>query len=293
MPIFSEKNEYQGLNAHLISYLLDESGGWHSFHAEHIVITGHVINEALPPGYYTRPEKSLQISDTEAGNIDTIPDIIIQRTLRPPSSSNYPSIRQDAATPTLEIPLEATFITIDDSPLSAITIYRIEGASGIGRPVTRVELLSPSNKPPYSGYHQYMTKRQKTLESGLNLVEIDYLHEGRPILPHIPSYRHRQAGSYAYSIMVNNPHPGLAQGVTRIFGFSIDFPIPLVEVPLANDQHFTLDMGKAFDRTFNTSRFYPMVVDYEQIPINFESYGEDDQARIRARMQAVVEKHAG
>lgn len=290
MPVYSDKNEYQGLNAHLISYLLDESGGWHSFHAEHIVMTMQVINAALPPGYYTRAEKSLQINDFEAGNIDTIPDIIIQRASRPTTSPMY-SETLPAAAPTLEIPLEATFITIDDSPLSAIAVHKFEGG-GVGHPVTRIELLSPSNKPPYSGYHQYMKRRQKTLESGLNLVEIDYIHEGRPILPHIPSYRQRHPHSHAYSITVNNPHPHIAQGITRIYGFDVDFPIPLVEVPLAADQHFVLDMGKAFERTYNESNFYHYVVDYEQIPVNFEAYREDDQARIQARMGAVRDKQA-
>ena len=64
----------------------------------------------------------------------------------------------------------------EEKELTSLIIYRVE-PSGDDKPITRIELLSPSNKPNGSHYQKYISKRQYTLRSQLNLVEIDYLHE--------------------------------------------------------------------------------------------------------------------
>lgn len=64
----------------------------------------------------------------------------------------------------------------DDAELSALEIRELAGP-GEGVPVTRLELLSPTNKPPGDGYLQYREKHIVTIEQGVPLVELDYLHQ--------------------------------------------------------------------------------------------------------------------
>ena len=76
----------------------------------------------------------------------------------------------------------------EEETLTGLVIYQAGEGSVLGRPITRIELLSPANKPPGSHHEQYMVKRLETLKSGLRLVELDYLHESHPVIQALPSY---------------------------------------------------------------------------------------------------------
>jgi hypothetical protein len=83
--------------------------------------------------------------------------------------------------------------------VTAVAVYCSRQSSGdLGELVTRIELLSPANKPPGSYFRQYLAKREETVLSGVNLVEIDYLHQRRSPLALIPDYTRREANSYPY-----------------------------------------------------------------------------------------------
>ena len=64
-------------------------------------------------------------------------------------------------------------------------------------PITRIELLSPANK--FGGSHAaiYLMNRQRTLEAGINMVELDYLHETRSPIQAIPDYTKRESESFS------------------------------------------------------------------------------------------------
>ena len=174
--------------------------------------------------------------------------------------------------------------TILPPDLNAVVIYRIEDGNVPGTPITRIEVLSIGNKPSGAHYRNYLLKRQQTLKSGLSLVEIDYLHETRPILSKIPSYIDREPESYPYSIIVSNPHPTLHDGETQVFGFNVDEALPTISLPLADDEAITVDIGQIYESTFNSRRLFQILADKTQHPANFDTYSEEDQRRIQMRM---------
>lgn len=287
MPIYSDKNLYPGINAHLNSFLQNEAGGWQSFHAEHIIDLARSINERLPAGYFTRSEKSLQISEnvpTTGGKPGTTtPDVAI---FRGGIQTNKPTPSSLTVTqPIASIPISDSLI--DEDYLTGIVIYQAGEGGALGRPITRIELLSPANKPSGSHYLTYLTKRQETLHSALRLVEIDYLDQTRPILNGLRSYAHQETGAYPYMILVSDPRPTVAQGFTQVYGFGIDDSLPIVTIPLAGADSFTFDFGVPYNRTFVNSPFYQMIVDYEKEPAHFEHYTELDRERIRDRMKII------
>lgn len=287
MTIRSRKNQYNGINAHLHSYLQHEPGGWESFHAEHIADLRRVIDSALPQGYYARSERSLQLTELNVWTGDSISryskqDVGIYSQQIP---QNLTSLENQDSIQT--IPLLDTLP--DDDDLRSIVISQKEPDGNL-RPITRLELLSPANKPPGSHAAQYLRKRRETLQSGINLVEIDYLHERRSPIPVLPDYTVDEPVSSPYLILVSNPYPSIEQGVMQIISLHVDDLLPSLTIPLAEGDAFDLDFDAAYQSTFSQNRYYGEVaVDYAEPPINLDRYSKADQARIEQRMTAIAD----
>ena len=292
MPIHFRENQYPGINAHLQSALQSPGGGWESFHAAHITHLTEAVDALLPDGYYVLNEKSLQLSSfntetEEIGISRTRPDLGIYRDQSTETRPGSPA----AGTPTMTLPIVKT--VIEEDPMSAVVIYRADSNRG-DLPVTRIELLSPGNKPGGTHYPQYVTKRNQTLDSGINLVEIDYLHETPSPVWGIPSYPDRAENAFPFFIVVSNPHPSISEGQTKVYGFAVDDPVTPIPIPLESSDSITLDAGSVYNRTFASNRYYgTRVVDYAQLPVRFDTYNAADQERIQARMQAIAASTAG
>ena len=67
----------------------------------------------------------------------------------------------------------------------------------------------------------------------------------------------------------------------------MDDPLPTLETPLAEDDRLIFGLTPAYHQTFERTHFYQSVVDYEQFPLQFETYHPADQERIKARMAAL------
>jgi hypothetical protein len=294
MPIQSRKNQYVGVNAHLNSVLQNEPFDWESFHSEHL---GHVrdsLQNQLPEGYFARLERSFQIRADGNGSAKpnrTRPDIFVSYA-KPLSRTRLESSTASSAMPTATIALAKTLQREDEDYLDSVVIYKVESSGRIGIPVTRLELLSPANKPPKIGYQAYLDKREDTLRSGVRLVELDYLHQTRSPLAVLPSYPNRETGSSPYLVLVSDPRPSIDEAETKIYGFNADEPVPIIHIPLAENDVLSFDFGAVYNITFERNPYYRLVVDYEQLPERFDTYSPADQARIRARMEAVIRAQA-
>lgn len=286
MPIHLVENQYRGINAHLQSYLRHESGGWQSFHFEHIAHLRSAIQKLLPPGYFVRGEKSLQIRELTPDTprrSTSIPDAMIYRRATAPVSPSGTQL-------VVDMPSEVVAVadTLSDHDfLNAVVIS--QQANGDLIPVTRLELLSPANMPGGTHHDQYLTKRDETLLAGINLVELNYLHESRPLLKSLPSYPDGEPDAFPYTVLVSSPHPTLEQGLTAIYGFFVDNPLPRAAIPLGATTSIALDLTAVYHQTFAENPFYGLVaVDYAQEPTHFAAYQPADQARIRQRMHTII-----
>ncbi len=280
------KNQYHGINAHLHSYMQHE-GGWDSFHSSHIVyLTSALKSKLLPMGYTAEVENSLQIRryDEAAGRpesdvmiLDTDSERVLQRTT--PKSSRI------SAQQVLAIP-DVIDIEEELSPYRAIGIYEYTtNPRDRGEPVGWIELLSPSNKPGGQDASAYRTKRYKILQSGIVFVELDYLDASPPTFG-------RMASKKAYRIVVIDPRPAFLEGLVYPIEFDVDEPIPTIEIPLNAEDILKFDFNLPYQRTFEDLFYGIELVDYRQLPLNFNRYSRDNQTRITARMLAVL-KAAG
>jgi hypothetical protein len=290
-PVRSVKNQYQGINAHLHSYLQTERG-WDEFHTSHIVhLTNLLKIQLLPMGYTAGIEQSLQIRRLGEPAGKPKSDVTIFDTLpaRPPKR-----LSRSGSVEGLAI---SAVMNIDESltEYRAIAVYEyVRGQAERGDPVAWIELLSPSNKPGGQDADYYREKRLKLLHSGIVFVELDYLHESPPTFEYIPSYsrqvQHFQPGTDAhpYHIVVIDPRPSLMVGKVYPYGFDVDADIPNVVIPLNSDDTLLFDFGSAYHKTYTEGVYGLEWVDYSQLPLQFERYSRADQMRILARMLAVL-----
>lgn len=285
MALHSDRNLYPGINAHLNSFLQDEGAGWESFHAEYIVQLRDALDQALPEGYYAMAEKSLQISEVGldfAHAKRTVPDLSIYRT----GEKIHSQSTHLTASPIATLPL-AALIEPEDDYDTAIVIYEVLDGKVPGTPVTRIELLSPGNKPSKKGYALYMTKRTATLRSGLFLVEIDFLHEQRPVIFDIPSYHAREEGAFPYTVIISKPQPTLEEGLMEWYGWRVLDPLPIIPIPLTGNHEVPLDLMTVYNHLFERIRVFRMIVDYDQQPVHFDRYVPEDQKQIQQFLEKI------
>jgi hypothetical protein len=288
------KNQYRGINAHLHSYWQAKTG-WNEFHTNHVAdLTRLMRAELYPKDYTARTEQSLQIRR-------------LSETLRTPRAAILliddealriyrPAKQYIGDTQELVVPLP-TALGLSDEGLDyhkAVAIYRVgTDPEDRGEPVAWVELLSPSNKPGGQDWHDYRQKRESLLQAGIVFVEIDYLHETAPTLDIVANYRTRgglhppEPGAHPYRISVIDPRPEFREGQARVRQFDVDDPLPTVNIPLNDGDALDFNFGTAYEKTF-TEMLYGNEVDYRQFPLNFDRYSSDDQARILARLLAIL-----
>jgi hypothetical protein len=276
MATVDTKNRFPGVNPILNSLLQQPDGAWDSFHARFIGELAATLDVHLPAGYYAVEEKSLQILHTPDLPFQrTRPDVTIYQT----TPALNPLKPAGAATPTLSLPIVDTLP--EDEIYSAVVIYFAEGGQVPGIPITRLEVLSAGNMP-FGGHHEsYMSKRRLTLQSGVNLVEIDLLHQSPPCLPILPNYAQHESDAYPYWILVSRPQPNLITGFTDVYGVGVLDRLPWVAVPLQLEQTLTVDLQAIYNATFESRRLFGLLVDYDTLLQHISHYRPNDQTALQ------------
>lgn len=295
-PLYSPKNEYIGINAHLQSMLQQENGDWQSFHAGHIIDLLRFVDRGLPPGYYASAESSMQIKT------QSIPDVTIIHQATPTSelqrTSTPVAVMEEVDTEVYAATLER--LEEEEEYFRAVMIYQ-RRAEMADRPVTRIELLSPANKASGTHHEQYENKRRETLLAGIHIVEIDYLHQSAPIRSlqdYVPNYavrpsEPRDPKARAYSVAITRVDSATEQKVNTtltIHRFGVDEAMPTLTIPLLKDEKTLLKLGEVYNYTFEAQRRWALEVDYARLPPSFETYSPADLQRIVDRMQKVHDK---
>jgi hypothetical protein len=288
-PVRAIKNQFRGINPHLHS-LWQGVGNWQEFHFNHISALVAVLKAKLiPMGYTAKVEDSLQIRhhrdtpkypESDATVYDLVPERAL-RTVQPPVMvAEYAS---EVALAKL-IGLEEA----EESEYRAIGVYEIVPRDNApGEPVAWIELLSPTNKTLH--LTEYRKRRYKLLDAGMVFIELDYLHETSPTYRSIANYTKGEPNSSAYSIIVCDPRPLIIDGISYVYAIKVDQALPPVAIPLNGKDVLKFDFNVPYQKTFTELLYGIELVDYRQLPINFERYSPDDRARIANRMVSILE----
>jgi hypothetical protein len=292
MAIKTIRNLYPGINPHCNSQLQTPGNDemlnqWPSFHGDHITDIGYALNrQLLPRGYYATSESSMQLRliYLASGIEDSVrtrrPDVAV---LAMPGAQ-APAAMMTATHPTLTLELDDP----NDDPNDMYMAVVIRTLTG-DELVTRIELLSPSNKPGQGGYAHYDHNRTEALKHGASLVELDYLHEFRPIHPGVPRYPDKDT-SHAYALYVTRA-PAFGKGArVDVYGFDAASAFPIIGIPLRDDDSLIFDLGTVYRHTFEQGGWgiRSGFVDYAAQPVRFDSYSPADRARILRHMASIA-----
>jgi hypothetical protein len=168
------------------------------------------------------------------------------------------------------LPVALTLPKYDENPEAYIDIRTYPDREL----VTSIEILSPSNKSP-TGHGEYLTKRAAMIRQDINLVEIDLLLQGR----RLPFREPLPPGDFYAFLSRGNRRP-----YSEVYPWSIRRPLPKLPIPLkAPDADVILDLGKAFQTTFDGGRFEQNLLYAKPVPA---SLSDNDQAWVAERVRA-------
>lgn len=128
-----------------------------------------------------------------------------------------------------------------------------------GRLVTLVDVVSPANKTSPSGRQSYLDKRREGKVTGANLVEIDLVLQGQPML----DYSRENMPEWDFAVTVTRAnHPEKYE----VYPATLQKRLPRFRMPLANDDRDTVvDLQVAFSRSYDQGGF-AQKIDYNRDP---------------------------
>lgn len=128
-----------------------------------------------------------------------------------------------------------------------------------GRLITLLDVVSPANRTTAAGRQAYLDKRREGKQSGANLVEIDLIVQGQPML----DYSRENMPEWDFAVTVTRS----AQPERyEVYTATIQKRLPRFRMPLAGDDRDTVvDLQVAFSRSYDQGGF-AQKIDYQRDP---------------------------
>lgn len=128
-----------------------------------------------------------------------------------------------------------------------------------GRLITLVDVVSPANRTTTQGREAYLQKRREGRNANANLVEIDLVLQGQPML----DYSREGLPDWDYAVSVTR---STQPERYEIYTATLEKPLPRFRLPLASDDRDTVvDLQAAFSRSFDQGNFAEQI-DYVKDP---------------------------
>jgi hypothetical protein len=264
------KSPFPGMDPYI-----EACGLWEDFHPDLVVETKRSLARSVPERYFVRTgERSYLVLVESEGKVEHafVPDVSVttERHKRPSRKKGGTAVAEP--TPSAE-PLVLRAFIEEQHREAFVEIYEAKPEQ---RLVTRIEVLSPSNKrPSSSGRELYLRKQESLMLEGVNLVEIDLLRGGErmPMLdPWPPS---------PYTLMVA---PAKKPYACLVWQGHSQKPLPSIPVPLAKpDPDIPLDLQPMIEAIYQHSR-YAQSIDYTR-PLS-PPLGPEEAAWLKQQLKA-------
>ncbi|HCN76782.1 MAG TPA: hypothetical protein DIT13_06260 [Verrucomicrobiales bacterium] len=265
------KNPFPGMNPFMEAL-------WPDIHTALIGYIRDSIAEQLPPDLNARSEESVTLHD----DLNTPPskaraDVAVTESWRqgiPPSWN--PAQETDGPARTLSRP---QIILVEEEVERWIEITDRHGLL-----ITVIEVLSPANKGAHR--EEYRSKRDAFLHAGVNVVEIDLLHQGRhTVAVALESVRMSAPGQH-YLIRVTRATRPSAR---EVYAAPLREPLPVISIPLrAKDKDAVLALQPLVDRCYRMGAYWN--ANHDTLPE--PAPAPDDEEWIRSRVKAAREQAA-
>lgn len=245
MVPMTKSNPFPGMNP----WLEEQLPGVHS---RLIAYLADAIAAKLPDDLQSLPEEGVNISADGADPRGFRADVAVKESWHEGESPAW--------TPAEDAELEARAAIPTIVQTAPMTERWIEIRDATGTLVTVIEILSPGNKTG-GGWNDYVEKRRLLLESPINLVEIDLLLGGKPVIPE----------GFVKLPPLEAPHNSIstkrAGAATRreILRPLLREPLPVIRIPLRKGERDVLiDLQPLVDRVHQAGRYD--MLDYQRLP---------------------------
>jgi hypothetical protein len=129
-----------------------------------------------------------------------------------------------------------------------------------GRLITLVDMASPANRTSQAGRQAYLNKRAEARAAAANLVEVDLVLQGQPLL----DYSREGLPEWNYAVTVTRASQPERH---EIYTSTLPKRLPRFRLPLASDDRDTvLDLQAAFSRCYDQGGFASKI-DYQRDPL--------------------------
>jgi hypothetical protein len=228
---------------------LEDAAVWPGVHDSLIIYARDVLQPLLLPRYYVEIRERIYLEDPR----DVIyPDASVHRLHPSPVSAG-----------------SGTATLVADEP----TVFRIERrqretfleirAAGSHEVVTVIEFISPTNKwGTGNGREEYRKKQDEVLASNANLVEIDLLRRGSPVVV-APPGELLTLPRWDYDACVSR---AAEREQVEVYQVSLRQRLPRPKIPVRSpDADVVLDLPSIFARCYDNGA-YAARIDYNQPP---------------------------
>ena len=234
---------------------LEKPGLWKQVHTDLIVDIRRHLSIIVRPKYQVAIEQRNFLSLSAGDPLVGEPDVLVIA----PARGNPMELTRTAVAPVAT----ASYTVALPQPERVIERYLEVRDVESGEVITVIEILSPSNK--LEDRKRYERKRLRVLSSMTNLVEIDLLRSGKPMLmrgdfPHTP-----------YRVLVSR---ALQRPEAQIFPIALRQAIPAIPIPLRpGEEEPQLPLNQIL-HTLYDSAGYDLFINYQQPAV--PPLGEED-----------------
>jgi hypothetical protein len=228
---------------------LEQEDVWSDFHGRFIPAAAEEIGKQVRPAYIVKIDRNVYVHELPEGERKLLgrPDIYVAEG-HETSSAAAPS------TLALAAPARAQLVPLTITERQGF----IEIRDGLDRSlITAIELLSPANKEHGSDRDQYLAKRNRYLDTGVHLVEIDLLRGG-PRLPLHPPPK----GDYCVMVSRAEERPNVDCWPIRLRE-----PLPEIPIPLrSKDGSVPLTLQAVLHRVYDAAGYEHYIYQAEPNP---------------------------
>ncbi|MCI0361325.1 MAG: DUF4058 family protein [Planctomycetaceae bacterium] len=228
---------------------LEQEDVWSDFHGRFIPAAAEEIGKQVRPAYIVKIDRNVYVHELPEGERRLLgrPDIYVAEGAKeagPVTSSSA----------TLAAPARAQLVPLTITERQGF----IEIRDGVNRSlITAIELLSPANKEHGSDRDQYLAKRNRYLDTGVHLVEIDLLRGG-PRLPLHPPPK----GDYCVMVSRAEERPNVDCWPIRLRDALPAIPIPL----RAADGSVPLNLQAVVHRVYDAAGYGDYIYKFDPNP---------------------------
>jgi hypothetical protein len=252
MHLMRTRSPFPGMDPWLESH-------WNGVHPTIIISLRRQAFLQLPEGLYAEVEENVYVVDADQTGKLFRPDVGVFDSLKNEETPWKPSHQGSVAV------AEPVRLVFNTEPIVEGHI-EIRDLRGDNKLVTVIEVLSPTNKNDIRARSAYLAKREAYYAADANVVELDLLRGGQPLIG-LPLEYVEPVSEVPYKCVIRRSNPPAGKTKMDYYRIGLRTALPTIRVPLRpGDAEIELDLRSPLDSAYEEGRF-GIRIDYSKPPV--------------------------